>query len=57
MQWTSTIEVGSSVEVGTSEVITFGVSASCIDDFIGDRYCDEENNNPECDHDGGIKCF
>ena len=36
------------------QIITTSVNGSCLDDYIGDDYCDDENNNPGCDHDGGM---
>ena len=36
------------------QIITTSVNGSCLDDYIGDDFCDDENNNPGCDHDGGI---
>jgi len=30
--------------------------SECIDQWIGDNYCDDQNNNPECDFDGGDCC-
>ena len=29
------------------------VKCSCLDDYIGDGFCDEENNNEGCNHDEG----
>merc|ERR1711962_1186808 len=28
----------------------------CVDQWIGDSYCDDQNNNPECEFDGGDCC-
>merc|ERR1711962_681986 len=28
----------------------------CVDHYIGDNYCDDENNNSECEMDGGDCC-
>ena len=42
--------------------ISVYVKGSCLDDFIGDSYCDDENNNEGCNYDGGkiilnlVKC-
>merc|ERR1711962_1649639 len=30
--------------------------SECVDQWIGDNYCDDQNNNPECDFDGGDCC-
>merc|ERR1711962_363386 len=30
--------------------------SECIDQWIGDNYCDDQNNNPECEFDGGDCC-
>merc|ERR1711935_359257 len=29
---------------------------ACVDQWIGDSFCDDQNNNPECDFDGGDCC-
>jgi len=29
---------------------------ACIEEWIGDNFCDDQNNNPECDFDGGDCC-
>ena len=42
--------------------ISVYVKGSCLDDFIGDSYCDDENNNEGCNYDEGeiilnlVKC-
>ena len=33
--------------------ISVYVKGSCLDDFIGDSYCDDENNNEGCNYDEG----
>ena len=33
--------------------LSISVKCSCLDDFIGDEFCDDENNNDGCDYDGG----
>ena len=33
--------------------ISVHVKGSCLDDFIGDSYCDDENNNEGCNYDEG----
>ena len=33
------------------------VNCSCIDVYIGDGVCDDENNHPDCDHDGGRSIY
>merc|ERR1712200_259966 len=40
---------------GPTEVPTEAPS-DCIDQWIGDNYCDDQNNNPECEMDGGDCC-
>jgi len=30
--------------------------SECIDQWIGDNFCDDQNNNPECEMDGGDCC-
>jgi len=35
---------------------TTGAPSSCIDQWIGDNFCDDENNNIECQLDGGDCC-
>merc|ERR1712168_301847 len=44
---------------GPDESTTVGPTqgpGSCIDHWIGDDYCDDENNNNECGYDGGDCC-
>merc|ERR1711997_706547 len=43
------------LEGGTTEGPTEGPS-DCIDQWIGDDYCDDENNNAACGFDGGDCC-
>ena len=33
------------------------VKCSCLDDYKGDGFCDEENNNEGCNHDEGKIIF
>ena len=33
--------------------LSISVKGSCLDDYIGDEFCDDENNNDGCDYDGG----
>ena len=33
--------------------VSVGGDSSCILDWIGDTYCDDENNHDGCDYDGG----
>ena len=33
--------------------LSISVKGSCLDDYIGDDFCDDENNNDGCDYDGG----
>ena len=40
-----------------TQVSSISVNSTCVDDFIGDDVCDETNNIPECDHDGGRFCL
>ena len=31
--------------------------STCVEDFIADTYCDDDNNNADCDFDGGMTYF
>ena len=35
------------------QLITTSVEDACVNDYIGDGFCDDETNNPGCEHDGG----
>ena len=37
----------------TIQIFPAFVCGSCLDDFIGDGLCDDENNVLDCNHDGG----
>ena len=39
------------------QIITTSVNGSCLDEFIGDGFCDDENNKSDCEHDGGITTY
>ena len=33
-----------------------GTAGGCVDSWIGDNFCDDMNNNADCDFDGGDCC-
>ena len=37
--------------------ISVSVKCSCLDNYIGDGYCDDENNNDGCNYDEGKMIF
>merc|ERR1719277_2296636 len=49
------LEEPSTTTTATEEP-TNGTTGGCVDNWIGDDYCDDMNNNPECNFDGGDCC-
>ena len=43
-------------EATTTTTTTTTVAAECITSWIGDSFCDDENNMAECEFDGGDCC-
>jgi len=43
-------------ETTEAPIETTEAPSECVDQWIGDNYCDDQNNNPECDFDGGDCC-
>ena len=40
--------------INRSPIVTESTTTSeCVDKYIGDTHCDDENNNEICDWDGG----
>ena len=50
------LEVGDDTTLSATSTTTTTVSVSCNQQWMGDNYCDDINNNRDCTYDGGDCC-